>query len=383
MLLARARNLGVLTLGVLLAASLTAGSAQAGASAGPSPMMLPAYAHGTITGAGPHSGVRLVLIAWPKPSVMAKVRVRQHAHTRVIGRATSSSTGTYSIHPSVQLKKGLVNLEVIGRSSKAAGTYSFGAMIHGKTITPAAAGSHASTGPVAANIHMMALPKSEQSVMQPAGFACDGTPLKVSELGQKQVDVGGLYSLMPNGKVQETYATGSETTIGVAATVESDFGGYSQEGTFTLTTSSSQPFKAQVGRIVNQQTSYSFGKYRMCLITQVLPEVWATGEHVVAVKPPPLGKNTCGEHIHGGGIFTRSSGKAGTFKAGVDLKKDGLGISVSTQSGYNKNVSITYTFPSGGGFMCGNNALPTISAFDEMSPLGNPSSRAGGTSRSK
>ena len=102
-----------------------------------------------------------------------------------------------------------------------------------------------------------------------------------------------------------------------------------------------------------------------------------------SVKPPPLAKNTCGEHIPGGHTFTRSSGKAGTFKSGVDLKKDGLGISVSAQSGYSKNVSITYTFPSGGGFMCGNNALPTVSQFDEMSPIGNPTSRAGKASRSK
>ena len=67
----------------------------------------------------------------------------------LLARAPNLAAGTYSIHPSVQLKKGLVNLEVIGRSRKAAGTYSFGAMVHGKTITPAAAGSHASTGPVA------------------------------------------------------------------------------------------------------------------------------------------------------------------------------------------------------------------------------------------
>ncbi len=160
MLLARARSLGVLTSGVLLAALLTAGSAQAGASAGSSPMMLPAYAHGTISGAGPRSGVRLMLIAWPRQSVMGKVRVGQHVKTRVIGKATSSGTGTYSIRPTVQLKNGLVDLEVVGRSSKAVGASSFGAMIHGKTIAPAAAGGHASEGAVAANIRMMALPKS-------------------------------------------------------------------------------------------------------------------------------------------------------------------------------------------------------------------------------
>jgi hypothetical protein len=129
--------------------------------------------------------------------------------------------------------------------------------------------------------------------------------------------------------------------------------------------------------------SYTFGLYRVCLLDQIQPEVWATGQHVVSVNPPPLGKDTCGEHIPGGLTFTRSMGRAGTFTAGLDFEKDKLSESASFQSGYNKDVSITYTFPPGGGYMCGTNALPTASAFDEMSPLGNPTSKADWTSKSK
>jgi hypothetical protein len=188
---------------------------------------------------------------------------------------------------------------------------------------------------------------------------------------------------MPNGKIQETYSTGAETTISVDASVGGIYGGYTGEGTFTQSTSSSEPFKTQVGKIVNQQTPYTFGLYRVCLLDQIQPEVWATGQHVVSVNPPPLGKDTCGEHIPGGLTFTRSMGRAGTFTAGLDFEKDKLSESASFQSGYNKDVSITYTFPPGGGYMCGTNALPTASAFDEMSPLGNPTSKADWTSKSK
>jgi hypothetical protein len=76
------------------------------------------------------------------------------------------------------------------------------------------------------------------------------------------------------------------------------------------------------------------------------------------------------------------NGTAGTFKAGVALKKV-IGINLSAQSGYNKNVRIKYTFPSEGGFLCGNNNLPSVAAFGEMDRLGNTTRPAARTSTSK
>lgn len=104
--------------GVLITTALAAKNAHASSS---SPGSLPAYAHGSITGAGPHSGIRLVLVAWPK----GKIRVGQKVHLQVVGRATSSSSGSYAIHPSVVLAKGIHNLEVLARSRVAAGAFSF------------------------------------------------------------------------------------------------------------------------------------------------------------------------------------------------------------------------------------------------------------------
>lgn len=98
---------------------------------------------------------------------------------------------------------------------------------------------------------------------------------------------------------------------------------------------------------------------------QVQSEGWATGRHTVTVKPPTVGK--CGINLGPGGTFTRNTGTAGTFKAGVDLEKE-IGISLSAQSGYDKNVSIKYKFPSEGGYMCGSDNLPTVAAWDLMSP---------------
>jgi len=65
--------------------------------------------------------VRLVLVAWPK----GKIRVGQKVNLQVIGRATSSSSGSYAIHSNVALSKGIHNLEVMARSSKDVGAFSF------------------------------------------------------------------------------------------------------------------------------------------------------------------------------------------------------------------------------------------------------------------
>jgi hypothetical protein len=180
------------------------------------------------------------------------------------------------------------------------------------------------------------------------------------------VDVGGLYSLTVDGKMRETYTAGSETTIGIGISVglPGGVGAFTAEGTFTQSSSGKEPFPTVVGKIVNEQTPYTFGEYALCGMVQVQPQVWVTGSRTVKATSPLLDK--CSIRYHPGQTFTRSSGSAGTFEAGVDLKKE-IGISLSAKSGYNKDVSIKYTFPSGG-FLCGSDNYPSVAAWDIISP---------------
>ena len=104
-----------------LSAAMSTAPASASSAHALSPMSLPTWAHGSVTGAGPHSGVRLELVAWPG----GKVRVGQKVQLQVLGKAASTSSGSYAIHPSVVLPKGIHNLEVLARSRVAAGAFSF------------------------------------------------------------------------------------------------------------------------------------------------------------------------------------------------------------------------------------------------------------------
>jgi hypothetical protein len=304
--------------------------------------------------------VRLELVAWPK----GKFRVGQTIHLQIVGKATSGSSGGYAIKPTVKLPGGLHNLEVLARSGSTAGAFSFARTVAGNALL--ALDGSASTGPVTANIRMLALPKSAlPAVPHPALPACGLLSRKIKDFGNKLVEVGGLYSLMIDGKMQETYSAGSESTLGIGVSVDlpDDAGSFGEEGTFTESSAGAEKFPALVGKIVNEQTAYDYGEYNICgVMHQIQPEHWVTGRATVNVKPPSIDK--CGINMGRGGTITRDTGMAGTFKAGADV----MGVSLSAQSGYNKNVSIKYTAPQEGAYLCGSNNDPLQAAWDLLSP---------------
>lgn len=142
---------------VLLTAALaTAAAAASSAHASSSPRALPTWAHGSITGAGPHNGVRLDLVVWPKK----QIRVDHKVHLQVVGTAKSTSTGSYAIHPTVTLPRGIHDLEVLAHSGVAVGAFSFA-----RKITPggAAEARHKMCAPVARNSRVSARDKNLRS----------------------------------------------------------------------------------------------------------------------------------------------------------------------------------------------------------------------------
>lgn len=364
----RTRRLAVnLPVAVLLSAPLITAAVGNGAQASSSPRSLPTWAHGSITGAGPHNGVRLVLVAWPSQSAMAKIRVGQKVHLRVVGKTTSSTSGRYAIHASVALSKGIHNLEVLARSSVAVGAFGFARKVTQRGAALLAVDGSAITGPVTANIHMMALPKWERSPVRHPSIGCIPIAVKTRELGQKYVTVAGLYSTLFPASMKMTYTAGSNTTLGLGISVSGEYGSFTTAGTFTETAGSKVLFpheSNETGR--RMQTKYTFGVYNVCSIVHVTPEKFAGGDNEPHGWIPGTVASNCTHYNNGGGL-NRTSGTAGTFSAGVDLKKV-IGISLSAQSGYTKQVSILYTFPAGG-WLCGSNDVPPSAKWDVMDPI--------------
>jgi hypothetical protein len=63
--------------------------------------------------------------------------------------------------------------------------------------------------------------------------------------------------------MQLTYAAGSTTTIGVGVggALPDGVGSCTAQGTFTKTSTSAETFPVLTGKIVDEQTPYSFGEY--------------------------------------------------------------------------------------------------------------------------
>ncbi len=92
---------------------------------------------------------------------------------------------------------------------------------------------------------------------------------------------------------------------------------------------------------------------------------------------PPKAEH-CGGKIPKGGTFGTTDETAGTFSAGVALKKD-IGINLSAQSGYNQSVAISLTMGTGSGYFCGSNALAPKAQWVVMdqTQFGNPGPNSG------
>lgn len=377
----------ILVAAALLTAALpTVAAAASSAQPSKSPTSLPTWAHGSITGAGPHSGVRLMLVAWPSGSALAKARVGQKIFLRVLGKATSTSSGSYTLRSGVTLSKGIHNLRVLAHSSVAVGTFAFPRKIvrRGRALVAVAVNGGASSRPVTANIHMMALPKADQLTARRHPSVCSPSFIvKTQDLGLKWVDIGGLYSVgIARAKAHMTYSQGASTTIGIGVSVPFTNGSFQFDGSETETKTGTEGFTTQFEPEENMQTKFDFVKVSVRAIgcpggyTDVEPAEWATGQNEVIVVPPKA--EHCGGKIPKGGTFSTTGEEAGTFSAGVDLKKE-IGIKLSAQSGYNHNVAIELTMGTGGGHFCGSNDLPPKAQWVVMdqTQFGNPGPVAG------
>lgn len=125
MLLARARNLAILMLGTLLAASLMVSPAHAvvrlGNSPGSGTAAEVAVAGGTLTGTGGVAmpGVTVDLYAWPSDAAVRALKVGQLVPTTLLATAATNSAGKFMLRvPAVQFRaaaveSGYANLEIV------------------------------------------------------------------------------------------------------------------------------------------------------------------------------------------------------------------------------------------------------------------------------
>jgi len=407
----RLRNLAVLTSGVVLAASLTAGPAHArprpaanmGASGG-----MAEVASGTVTGASgaAMAGTTVQLIAWPSSKALGALKIGEVVPTKLLATATTSQTGSYMLQvPVAQLKaaavdSGNANLEVFSP-------------LGGFWFLPYQTDSLPAHAPAPAIVNLSSKSKKPSCGINPDHHAYSFTGfVKERKRPQALAVVGQAYIVhSKTGKtagdtVDFNYAQGSNssqsTSLGIAISGYGFDAGYSSAGTHSSSAHASEGFPTE-SKNSWFRTFFSTGQFRgICygpprdnkipykkqhgqcphtikdkqVVTHWVHKCiwiihdtgWAGGEKISHPKSAPKAKNC--EPFPKNAHFDSDYGKAVQWSSGFDLS-DALGIKganlktsfdSSTQTGYDKDALLNYHFGHAG-VLCGTNNKITEAAI--------------------
>jgi hypothetical protein len=315
---------------------------------------------GTVTESGqPVSGVKVLLYAWPRNSVVAALPQGARVPTTVVGSALSNSDGQYSITVTDQSAVlaasdtsstgSYVNFEVVARRDGNADLYGFtrqlapsGQLLTTNTDAPSAAPQRADL----ALTHVSIAAKAD-------GNPPCNTTYKVKYLGKRLTVVGLASSRIKKVIIGFTYGRDQSSSLGIGLNTGL---GWSQSGTSSMSTSSKSTYPGQQGQHSTlEKTEFVYWKFRViCVGDTVNPTEWAADQRIGS-EGAPVAKH-CSHMLKGGGLSNTWS-EASEFTSGVSIANVIGGVNLSSQTGYDSTASLSFTFPVAG-WLCGKNALP-------------------------
>jgi hypothetical protein len=303
------------------------------------------------------AGVRVIVYAQPLATVLSKLRPGDRVPEQVVGTATSSASGQYSVtisNPAAlrsSADDGLVNLQVMAFGNGSYATTGFSRKIVADGLAPEFGKPVA--GFAVAKLRLE--PVKEPNALKPP--PC-GTLYLIQNYGPKLTVVGGVYSTVNGNDMNLTYGTDAHSNIGFA--VQGAGGGWSESGSFGYDSTGTVFFPPESNVTADvHETLYTFGEYGVvCGANEVKAQNEAGGTKTVGSDPPAA--HFCTPYEKNSG-FSKANTEAFTFQGGVDLTKT-LGISLSANTGYSTTVTLTYTYPRAAAVACGTHDYPLSSA---------------------
>jgi hypothetical protein len=289
-------------------------------------ILVPAAAGASTTGPKPYGvvwkpGTRLPtipagykLVAWPSQSVMARLRVGQRVPMMPV--TVSSRAHMAAEYSSLENSAGIVNL-----------------------------------------------------LAEPLIQTC-GTPFFYADLGSQSTNIEQSYVLPATDVNQNfTYGSGQSSTLGMGLSTSSPNYGFSADGTYSVSTTSSWSYPDQGQGNVHWESYFEVGEYEQICTSnsgqtyQYLthPYQWNGGQKIVFVASPP-GTPYCVQAIGGKDSgFHLYKTTASTFSVGFNVSA--IGFSGTAQTGYTTSAEINYGFPVVGwtGQVCGKDNYPSAS----------------------
>lgn len=177
----------------------------------------------------------------------------------------------------------------------------------------------------------------------------------------RQTIVGEVFT-GPVATADLTYTSGSSSTVGVGYSVSGTLGTWSQSGTMSTSSTSTENFPTQFQNNSKQMRTY-FGWKDFKTECWDRGAYWASyqakayqyqgGQVLVAASAPSA---TYCLPYPSGSSTSRDSGSAYTFSTGVKLSGV-IGIDLSAKTGFNTSTKLTYWFTSAGR-LCGTDTYP-------------------------
>jgi hypothetical protein len=360
----------------LTSLSILAGSNPAVAAPGPS-LQGAQLLQGQLAGAPTLGGMRVAVYAWPRQPAMAGMHNGERFWPKLVGTAMSSSAGAYSVrvaHPTAITAStyyGTVNFvaEVAGHGYF--GLFFFPRevfvprqVMHGGVMLGAVDGK-ATAGPVRAGIHVHWVgPKSTAaSVITPDSSNCW---VRTGDLGQVVGRVGGEWqkgaTVGTTSVAKEfSYTSGTSTTTGVAINTnisQPNWSASSSNGTEVVHNDSSTQGFPTVNLSRYAETDMEEGLFSTCQISgeEATFPYQVNGGVIQPLSTAPRATH-CVVEPHDAYII-KSSTTAFTFSDGVDLSVIGIGVSLSSVTGYSTDATEKYTWNNQGGWGCGAHNAP-------------------------
>jgi hypothetical protein len=263
---------------------------------------------------------------------------------------------------------GIVNMEVVASAGGAMDTYSFSRQLvtdHAGRRVLAALSDEPQMAPQAANLPLSTkCGKRGQPYCQcPKGGFPDHVVFK-KNLGEKSVIVGALYSRVRDITAEFSYKQGQSSSLGVAFSIGTADGSYSQAGTHSVSSSSGEDFPNFHGHTAHlYRTYFRYGKYRWrcdTAVNGVTKQVWGAwqvqandfggGASSPRLHQAPDAKFCVPQEAHS--TFHKSTSVAYTFTRGANISSN-IGIDLSSRTGYDREASISYVVGSSGRLICG------------------------------
>jgi hypothetical protein len=181
-------------------------------------------------------------------------------------------------------------------------------------------------------------------------------------LGPQETVVGASYSNMADAKMGFVYGYGQNSSLGVAISISPPAGfkkwdklglDMSVGGTTTVSSTGSEPFTSSSGYSNREYlTGFTYQMYfEPCNGFSVQPTSFDGGTADRTVYGFPSDNRWCRYYNASPEAITKDTDNAYTFSAGVDISF-WIDFDLSSQTGYDKNAELEYTFPHGG-WLCG------------------------------